>query len=43
MVVALIGLIALIASVSSSFPPGIALGIGLIAFGVSLSLTDRTS
>ena len=41
MVVVLIGVIALIASVSSWFPPGIALGIGLIAFGALLSLTDR--
>ena len=40
MVVAVIGLIALIASASSWFPPGIALGIGLIAFGVSLEFTD---
>jgi hypothetical protein len=43
MVVVLIGVIALVASVSSWFPPGIALGIGLIAFGVSLSLTNRHS
>lgn len=41
MVVALIGLIALITSVSSWFPPGIAVGVGLILLGVALVLTDR--
>jgi hypothetical protein len=41
MVVALIGLIALITSVSSWFPPGIAVGVGLILLGVALMLTDR--
>jgi hypothetical protein len=41
MVVALIGVIAIVASATSSFPPGIALGIGLIALGLALALTDR--
>jgi hypothetical protein len=34
MVVAVIGVVALVASVGSWFPPGIVLGLGLIAFGV---------
>jgi hypothetical protein len=42
MVVALIGLVALITSVSSWFPPGIAVGVGLIVLGVGLELSDRT-
>jgi hypothetical protein len=42
MVVALIGLIALVASVRSWFPPGIAVGVGLILLGVGLYFTDRT-
>jgi len=41
MVVALIGLVALVTSVSSWFTPGIAVGIGLILLGVGLELTDR--
>ena len=41
MVVALIGLIALVTSVSSWFPPGIAVGVGLILLGIALVLTDR--
>jgi len=39
MVVAAIGVIALVASVSSWFPPGIALGLGLIVLGVVLEVT----
>ncbi len=42
MVVALIGLVALVTSVSSWFPPGIAIGVGLIALGVGLELTGWT-
>jgi hypothetical protein len=38
MVVAAIGVIALVASVSSWFPPGIALGVGLVVLGVALEL-----
>lgn len=41
MVVALIGLVALVTSVSSWFPPGIAVGAGLILLGVGLEVTDR--
>ena len=40
MVVALIGAIALVASVSSWFPPGIAFGIALILLGAALALTN---
>jgi hypothetical protein len=39
MVVAAIGVIALVASVSSWFPPGIALGVGLVVLGVALEVT----
>jgi hypothetical protein len=39
MVVAAIGVIALVASVSSWFPPGIGLGVGLVVLGVALELT----
>jgi hypothetical protein len=38
MVVAAIGVIALVASVSSWFPSGIALGVGLVVLGVALEL-----
>jgi hypothetical protein len=41
MVVAVIGLIALVTSVSSWFPPGIAVGVALILLGVGLEVTDR--
>ena len=40
MFVALIGLAALLASVNSWFPPGIAVGVALILLGVGLKLTD---
>jgi hypothetical protein len=39
MVVAVIGLVALIASTGSWFPPGIMLGLGLIALGVVIEFT----
>ncbi len=39
MVVAAIGIIALVASVSSWFPPGIAVGLGLVVLGVALEVT----
>ena len=39
MVVAAIGVMALVASVSSWFPPGIALGVGLVVLGLGLELT----
>jgi len=39
MVVALIGAIALVASVTSWFPPGIAFGLALIARGLALGLS----
>jgi hypothetical protein len=39
MIVAAIGVIALLASVSSWFPPGIAVGAGLIVLGVALEAT----
>lgn len=42
MTLALIGLVALVASVSSWFPPGIGVGAALIALGVSLSFAGRT-
>ena len=38
MVVAAIGVIALVASVSSWFPSGIALGVGLVVLGVALAV-----
>ena len=41
MVVALIGLIALVASAGSWFVPGIVVGAGLIALGMGLELSDR--
>jgi len=34
MVIAVIGVVALVASIGSWFPPGIALGLGLVVFGV---------
>ena len=40
MFVALIGLAALLASVNSWFPPGIAVGVALILLGVALKLAD---
>ncbi len=43
MVVALIGAIALVASVGSWFPPGIAVGIGLIVLGVVIEFTPGGS
>ena len=42
MVVALIGLLAFVASVSAGFVPGIAVGAGLIGLGALLALTNRT-
>ena len=42
MVVALIGLVALVTSVTSWFPPGIAVGAGLVVLGVGLEFADRT-
>jgi hypothetical protein len=39
MVIAAIGVIALVASVSSWFPPGIALGVALIVVGAALEVT----
>ena len=38
MVLAAIGVIALVASVSSWFPSGIALGVGLVVLGVALAV-----
>ena len=40
MVVTLIGAIALVASVSSWFPPGIAFGVLLMVVGAALALSD---
>jgi hypothetical protein len=40
MTLALIGLILLVASVGSWFPPGVALGAGFIVLGVLLELTS---
>ena len=42
MVVALIGVVALVTSATSAFLPGIAVGVGLIAVAVGLEFTDRT-
>ena len=42
MVVVVIGIVALGASVSSWFPPGIALGLGLIVVGLGLELAERS-
>jgi hypothetical protein len=42
MVVVVIGLLALVASLSSGFVPGIAVGAGLIGLGAVLALTNRT-
>ncbi len=42
MVVALIGVVALVTSATASFLPGIAVGVGLIAVGVGLEFTDQT-
>jgi hypothetical protein len=39
MVVAVIGLVALVASIGSWFPPGIAVGVSLIALGLALDFT----
>jgi hypothetical protein len=41
MVIIVIGGVALVASVNSWFPPGIALGLGLIGLGVALGLAPR--
>ncbi len=41
MTLAVIGAIALVASVGSWFPPGIAVGLGLIVLGVVIALTPR--
>jgi hypothetical protein len=41
MVVAVIGLVTLVASVGSWFPPGIVLGLGLIVLGLALDFTPR--
>lgn len=43
MVVAAIGVIALVASISSWFPPGIAVGLGLVVLGVALEVPQRGS
>ena len=42
MVITLIGLVALVTSVTSAFLPGIAVGAGLIALGLGLAFTNRT-
>ena len=39
MVVVLIGVVTLVASVGSWFPPGIAVGIGLIVLGAVIAFT----
>lgn len=41
MTVALIGLILLVASAGSWFPPGVALGAGLIVVGLLLEFSSR--
>ncbi len=38
MTVAVIGVVAVVASVSSWFPPGIAVGLGLIVLGAAIAL-----
>jgi hypothetical protein len=42
MMAVLIGSAALVASLSSGFVPGIAVGVGLMGLGVVLALSDRT-
>jgi hypothetical protein len=42
MVVAVIGMVALGASIASWFPPGIALGLGLIVVGLGIELAGRS-
>jgi hypothetical protein len=39
MTVAVIGVVALVASVGSWFPPGIAVGLGLVVVGAVIALT----
>lgn len=43
MTIAVIGAIALVASVGSWFPPGIAVGLGLIALGAAIAFTPSRS